>query len=182
MEHLLARLSNVVDQNTKVLDLVANHMIRDGPGASMPPMPSSTVQDADDETTDDETAPMTKTEKPTKMFRGCAQPTSHKNTNELHYRVSFISRNEVCCINTTQDKVRKHANKTIGRTCSDKVEPALEKTVLKYKHTGKNEVGPSIDLFQPDFSERFPEKSPWNIHLAEIFANDYAKSSLPSAN
>jgi hypothetical protein len=147
MEHLLARLSDVVDRNTKVLDLVANHMIRGGPGASMPPMPSSTVQDADDETADDETAPMTKTGKPTKMFRGCAQPTSHKNADELHYRVSFILRNEVCCINTLQDKVRKHVNKMMGRTRSDKVEPALEETVLKYKHTGKNEDGPSIDLF-----------------------------------
>jgi len=67
----------------------------------------------------------------------------------------------------------------MGRTRSDKVEPAPEEMVLKYKDTGKNEDGPSVDLFRSDFSERFPENSPWNIRLAEIFANDYAKNGLP---
>jgi hypothetical protein len=67
----------------------------------------------------------------------------------------------------------------MGRTRSDQVQPALEETVLKYKSTGKNEDGPSEDLFRPDFSEKLPEKSPWNIRLAEIFVTDYTKRGLP---
>jgi hypothetical protein len=57
-------------------------------------------------------------------------------------------------------------NKLIGRTPGNEVEPAPEVAVLKYKSTGKNEDGPSMNLFQADFSEGPPEKSPWNIHLA----------------
>jgi hypothetical protein len=90
-EDLVARLSNLIDRNTKVLDLVADHMIRGGPGTPMPLPPSSTVQNADDET-----EPMTKAGKLTKMFRGRARPTSHKNADELYYRVSLMSRNGVC--------------------------------------------------------------------------------------
>jgi hypothetical protein len=67
----------------------------------------------------------------------------------------------------------------MGRTHSNKVDPALEETVLKYKSTRKNEDGPSKDLFQPDFSEKLSEKSPWNICLAEIFVTDYTKCGLP---
>ena len=178
-EDLVATLFGVLDRNTKVLDLVADHMIRSGrPGATMPPLPSSTVQKADDGTT-----PMTETRKQTgkltKRFRGRARTTSHKDANELHYRVSLMSSNGFCHKNTLQKNVRKHVNKMMGRTHSDKVEPAPEETALKYKHTGKNEDGPSMDLFRADFSKRFPEKSPWNICLAEIFANDYVKSGLP---
>jgi len=67
----------------------------------------------------------------------------------------------------------------MGRTRSDQVQPTLEETVLKYKSTGKNEDGPSKDLFRPDFSEKLSEKSPWNIRLAEIFVTDYTKCGLP---
>lgn len=68
----------------------------------------------------------------------------------------------------------------MGRTRhSDKIDLAPKETVLKYKHTGKEEDGPSMDLFRPDFSEGLPENSLWNIRLAEIFANDYARNGLP---
>ena len=67
----------------------------------------------------------------------------------------------------------------MGRTRKDKVEPASEETVLKYKRTGKDEDGPSMDLFRVDFSESCAAKSPWNTRLAAIFANDYTKCGLP---
>ena len=69
----------------------------------------------------------------------------------------------------------------MGRTGSNKVqvEPAPEDAVLIYKRTGKDKDGPSVDRFQVDFSGGRPEKSPWNLRLAEIFANDYTKRGLP---
>ena len=67
----------------------------------------------------------------------------------------------------------------MGRTPGNEVEPASEEAVLKYKSTGKDEDGPSMDLFRADFSEGPPEKSPWNIRLAQIFADDYTKKGLP---
>ena len=70
-------------------------------------------------------------------------------------------------------------NQMMGRSHHDKVESAPEEAVLKYKHTGNNEDGPSVGLFQPDFSGGAPEKSPWNIRLAEVFADDYTKRGLP---
>ena len=69
-------------------------------------------------------------------------------------------------------------NKLMGRNCNDKVEPTLNEAVLKYKCTSQDEDGPSVDTFQADFSERLPEKSPWNICLALIFATDYMKQGL----
>jgi len=36
-----------------------------------------------------------------------------------------------------------------------------------------------MDLFRADFSGGAPEKSPWNICLAEIFADNYMKRGLP---
>jgi hypothetical protein len=80
---LLARFSDALDRNTKVLDLVVNHVIHGRPGAAMPPMPSSTVEDTDDETTPTKTI---------KKFRGRAQPMSHKNDDELRLRVSLLSK------------------------------------------------------------------------------------------
>jgi len=70
-------------------------------------------------------------------------------------------------------------NKLIERNRSDKVEPAPNEAVLKYKCTGQDEDGPSVDAFQADFSKRLLEKSPWNIRLALIFATDYTKQGLP---
>lgn len=67
----------------------------------------------------------------------------------------------------------------MGRTSSNEVEPAPEDAVLIYKRTGKDEDGPSMDRFQVDFSGGHPEKSPWNLCLAKIFANDYTKHGLP---
>ena len=75
--------------------------------------------------------------------------------------------------------VRGHANKLMGRTHKDKVEPVPEEIVLKYKRTGQDEHGPSMDLFQPDFLETCAAKSPWNTRLAAIFVNDYTKCWLP---
>ncbi len=67
----------------------------------------------------------------------------------------------------------------MGRSHRDEVESVPEEAVLKYKRTGNNEDGPSVDLFRADFSGGAPEKSPWNICLAEIFADDYTKRGLP---
>ena len=66
----------------------------------------------------------------------------------------------------------------MGRSRGVEVEPAPEAAVLHFKHTGKVEDGPSVDQFQPDFSEKCPEKSLWNLRLAEVFTNDYVKNGL----
>jgi hypothetical protein len=67
----------------------------------------------------------------------------------------------------------------MGRTRSIEVEPAPETAVLHFKHTGKVEDGPSVDQFQPDFSEKRPERSLWNLRLVEVFTNDYIQKGLP---
>jgi len=67
----------------------------------------------------------------------------------------------------------------MGRTHNDKVESAPKEAIDKYKCTGKEEDGPSKDQFQADFSESCPEKSPWNIRLAEIFVDDYVQGKCP---
>jgi hypothetical protein len=67
----------------------------------------------------------------------------------------------------------------MGRTPSNNVEPTPNEAVLKYKCTGKDEDGPSVALFRADFSKRFPEKSTWNICLAEVFVVKYTRNSLP---
>ena len=67
----------------------------------------------------------------------------------------------------------------MGRIGSNEIEPASEDAVLNYKHTGKDEDGPSVDRFQADFTGGNPENSPWNIRLAEIFTNDYMRCALP---
>jgi hypothetical protein len=67
----------------------------------------------------------------------------------------------------------------MGRKSTDKVEPAPEEAVLKYKSTGKDEDGPSRTQFKPDFSKTRTEESPWNLRLAEIFENDYVHSGQP---
>lgn len=84
-----------------------------------------------------------------------------------------------CFIDILQKNVREHANKMLGRTRNDNVQLACEETVLRYKSTSNEEDGPLVVLFRPDFSESIPEKSPWNIRLAEIFVNDYTKRGLP---
>ncbi len=65
------------------------------------------------------------------------------------------------------------------RTLNEKPEPAPEEAINKYKSTGKVEDGPSKDQFQPDFSAKRAERSPWNIRLSEIFENDYVQNHLP---
>jgi hypothetical protein len=157
------------------MELLVGHIMHGKHGTTTP---SSTVQDSNQDS-DDETAPVTKPRKSTRIFRARARPTVHKDANELRYRVSLISRNEVCCINILQDSVRKHVNRMMGRTRSDKIEPAPEEAIIKYKRTGKDEDGPSMDLFRADFSERYPENSPWNIRLADIFVNDYTQKGHP---
>ena len=53
------------------------------------------------------------------------------------------------------------------------VEPTPEAAVLHFKQTEKVEDGPSVDRFQPDFSEKNPERSLWNHRLVDVFTNDY---------
>jgi len=67
----------------------------------------------------------------------------------------------------------------MGRTRGTEVEPAPEAAVLHFKQTEKVEDGPSVDRFQPDFSENRPERSLWNIRLVEVFTNDYVQKGLP---
>lgn len=67
----------------------------------------------------------------------------------------------------------------MGRSRSDKPEPAHEEAINKYKSSGNVEDGPSKNQFQPDFSETSAEKSLWNIRLSEIFENDYVQKHLP---
>ena len=52
---------------------------------------ASTVQDADDELSDNDIAPKTKWQN---GFRGRARSTSHKSIDERKYRVSLILNNE----------------------------------------------------------------------------------------
>jgi len=175
---LLGRITDALDRNTKVLDLVTNHLIRGQHGATIQPIPSPVVQTPAKDA--DEAIP---TGKPTKMFRRRARTVSRKNANELQHRVRLPSLSKkICYINILQKHVRAHANKMLGRTRGDKIETLRQvpnETAFKYKSTGKEEDGPSVDLFQPDFSERCPENSPWNIRMAEIFADDYIKKGLP---
>lgn len=67
----------------------------------------------------------------------------------------------------------------MGRTCDIEAEPAPEAAVLHFKQTGKAEDGPSVDRFRPDFSEKRPERSLWNLRLVEVFTNDYVQKGLP---
>jgi len=79
---------------------------------------------------------------------------------------------------SSQDEVCKHAKKMMGRTRGIEVEPAPEAAVLHFKLTGKVKDGPSADQFQPDFSEKGPEKSLWNHRLVKVFTNDYVQKGL----
>jgi hypothetical protein len=173
----LANVSAAINRNTKMMELVVSHIVHGKHGATS--TQSSGVQDSIHDS-DDET--MLVTRRSTRMFRARARPTVHKDANELQYRVSLISTNNACCLKLLQDNVRKHANRMMGRTRNDKIEPAPEEAVLKYKHTGKDEDGPSMDPFRADFSERHPGDSPWNIRLAEIFLNDYTQKGHPFRN
>lgn len=65
------------------------------------------------------------------------------------------------------------------RAQNDKSEPANEEAINRYKSTGNVEDGPSKNQFQSDFSESRAEKSLWNIHLLEIFENNYVQNYLP---
>ncbi len=161
--NILAKLSAAVDQNIKMTELLVN--------CTMPTQPCSlTIQDSD------ERAPMRKT----KVFKTPARPTSRKDTGELHFQVRFILNFGLCRMNVVLQKaVHKHANTMMGRKRGDKVKPAPEEAVLKYKSTHKEEDGPSKDRFQPDFSERCPENSLWNLCLANIFENDYVTKGHP---
>ena len=67
----------------------------------------------------------------------------------------------------------------MGRIGSNKIEPTPKDAVLNYKHTGKDEDGPSMDRFRADFTGGHPENSLWNIRLAKIFTNDNMRCALP---
>ena len=67
----------------------------------------------------------------------------------------------------------------MGRTRGIEVEPAPEAAVLHFKQTEKAEDGPSVDQFRPDFSEKRPERSLWNLRLVEVFTNNYVQKGLP---
>jgi hypothetical protein len=161
----LAKLSAAVDRNIKMTELLVNRTTPTQFGSK-----ASTVQDSD------EREPIRKT----KVFKRPARPTSRKDAGELHFRVRFILNFGLCRMNVVLQKaVRKHANTMMGRKHGDKVKPAPEEDVLKYKSTHKEEDGPSKDRFQPDFSESCPENSPWNLCLANIFENDYVAKGHP---
>jgi len=174
---LLASISAAVDRNTKIMDLVANHIMHGRPGATGETKTSSSaVQESEDES--DENLSEVKT----RRFRARAKRPKHKDANELCLRVSGISTNRLIDLvvsTSPQDEVRKHANTMMGRNRSIEAEPAPEATVLHFKHTGKVEDGPSVDRFQPDFSEKHPERSLWNLRLVEVFTNDYVQKGLP---
>jgi hypothetical protein len=172
---VLANFAAAIDRNTKMMELVISHIMHDKHGTNIP---SSTVQDSSQDS-DDETGPMTKLRRSTRMFKARARPTTHKDADELHYWVSLISMNDVCRANALQDNVHKHVNRMMGRTRNDKIEPAPEEAIMKYKCTGKDEDGPSMDMFRADLSERCAEDSPWNIRLADIFVNDYTQKGHP---
>ena len=101
---ILARICDALDRNTKILDLVNNNMMRGGPGAMPSMTSSSTVQDADDESSDDESAPMTKPGKLTTRFKRRARSQSHKNPEEKNCRVSPISNNEYVVLMCSSDR------------------------------------------------------------------------------
>jgi hypothetical protein len=126
---ILAKLSVVVDRNIKMTELLVSHTMPTQPG-------SSTVQDSD------EGAPVRKT----KVFKTPARPTSHKDAGELRFRVRFILNFGLCWMNIVLQKaVCEHANTMMGRKRGDKVKPAPEEAILKYKSTRKEEDGPSKD-------------------------------------
>jgi len=66
----------------------------------------------------------------------------------------------------------------MGRTHGTEVEPTPEVAVLHFKQTEKVKDGPSMDRFQPDFSENHPERSLWNICLVKVFMNNYVQKGL----
>jgi hypothetical protein len=82
-------------------------------------------------------------------------------------------------VNIPQSNICKHVNSMMGRTHGKKIEPTPEEAVLRYKHTGKDEDGPSMDIFQANFSKKCSQNSLWNICLAEIFVNDYTQKGQP---
>ena len=80
-----------------MLDLVNTNMMRGGPGATMPSIPSSTVRDANDEASDDEASDGEASDDETartKIFRRRARTPSHKDPEELKYRVSLFPNNK----------------------------------------------------------------------------------------
>ena len=66
----------------------------------------------------------------------------------------------------------------MGRTYGIEVEPTPEVAVLHFKQTEKAKDGPSVDEFQPNFSEKHTGRSLWNLHLVEVFTNDYVQKGL----
>jgi hypothetical protein len=159
----LAKLSAVVDWNIKMTELLVSRTMPTQPG-------SLTIQDSD------EGAPVRKT----KVFKTPARPTSHKDAGKLRFQVRFILNFGLCWMNfVLQKAVHEHVNTMMGRKRGNKVKPAPEEAVLKYSSTCKEEDRPSKDQFQPDFLERCPENSLWNLSLATIFENDYVKKGQP---
>ena len=83
---LLTGISAAVDRNTKMIDLLANHIVMNGrPGASRATggtTSSSAAQESEDES--DENV----SEAKTRRFRARAKRPKHKDANELRLRVS----------------------------------------------------------------------------------------------
>jgi hypothetical protein len=92
---LLANVSAAVDRNTKIMDLVANHIMHGRPGATGETVSSSAVQESDDGS--DENVSEVKT----RRFRAHAKRPKHKDASELRLRVSRISTNRPHCLNIT---------------------------------------------------------------------------------
>jgi len=87
---LLASISAAVDRNTKIMDLVANHIMHGRPGATGEiKTSSSAVQESEDES--DENLSKVKT----RRFRAHAKHPKHKDANELRLQVSGISTNRL---------------------------------------------------------------------------------------
>jgi hypothetical protein len=76
----LANVSATINQNTKMMELVVNHIVHGKHGVTS--MQSSGVQDSI-HGSDDETTLVTR--RSTRMFRAHACPTVHKDANELQY-------------------------------------------------------------------------------------------------
>ena len=102
--HILARICNALDRNTKILDLVNNNMMCGRPGAKPSITSSLTVQDADNESSNDESTCMTKPGKLTTRFKRCARSLSHKNPEEKNCQVSPISNNEYVVLMCSSDR------------------------------------------------------------------------------
>jgi hypothetical protein len=80
----LAKISEAIDRNTALMELLVSQTMHAQPGATGAAMPSSTPQEPSNETA------LLRLPKNVGRFKSPAQPTSHKGTDELSFRVSLI--------------------------------------------------------------------------------------------